>query len=1227
VPVYLDLMTRMDKKSAEDAAKDITDKFVDAAKDINGTVGNILEKMFDGIDGSKGREQIKSLQDEYQKLAKAAGDAERQQVSSAGNVEVAIKRLHEAHDKYGASASQTAVAENRLTAAWAQSSQAAMAAAAASKTAAGAHDALAAASSGAAEGASMMGGPMLAAAAAVAAAGDAAYEAGKKLFDMGEQWADVSDRITFATGKVGADVKAMTDQIADIANHTAAPIDTIGQVYTQLTRIKDLNGETLNDLTKQISDFDQMNKDAPVNVQLFTRTMQEFHVPADQMGKDLDLMNSAAQDGQVPLNELLTTMRDAGPTADIAGLSFGQMANVLAAVEASGVNVDNALKGIKMGLGNLATDSPKLQKLIKFGPDENDLQRLKDVIQKIQEMHNAGDDVGAIDLGKTVFGRSWTDIGQAIIDAKLNVDDLNTSLGNGGRTIEAQRTATQRFGDDWQKVKNQITDALKPLSEDVFKTLDDGLRGFSTLLEALVHGDAWKVLRSSFGLDPVPQQDGHTVPKTPSHPGPPGAPGPNVPSGSNTPAVPTGPDISTAAPYHPLDLNPADKPRGAETYDEWVNSQKAVQSALNRQSDTGEQLAAAQARQKDLLDGGKATQEELNSVSEEINKAKRDNLQATQDLTIAEQKYSEDANKKTKGKSDNPFDDYDPFKEATKHSTGLIPQLAGLLAAGAVNQALGNPYGKMQAAKKGEDPSNPLYVSDVAGGTTGGVPGYLSKLFANNAAGQPTPDSATGLSPSNAPAGSIPQMIPGQPKAGPPVSPNVALQSHSESMKTPSGATVVSDGNIPSGLKDAEALAKSASGQKYGYGGVGDEKSGGLYDCSGYMSAIYGALTGKPMPKQRFFTTESDFSKLGFEKGFDPNSDFNIGVHHGGGGPNSHMAGTLGGVNVESGGPKDMTQYGGSAAGATTSEFEDHWHLPNSAIVGDGAVPDAPQPPKGYATGGLAPSDTVPAMLTPKEFVVKKDAAEKHLPELQAMNAGQDDPHKPTPDRVSPTTTGPGASSRGPLGSVTPPPPGPRIGQGQGPGFGISGGIIGMAETAAIMAAMAAGGMAIGGIVPDSPGGVGQSAGASVGGGAPPGGGTTGGKGGAPSGGGGDPMTAVINRTVGLFGQYGGIAAQGLMSSLIPGASQKGGISDGGILSKLAGGIAGAHPSAPNTAGNTAVPLAPPGGGPGSTGDTHNHIGMQAGVSIGTLVNQNGQSGTDLANDLAFKGYSGYGGR
>lgn len=112
---------------------------------------------------------------------------------------------------------------------------------------------------------------------------------------------------------------------------------------------------------------------------------------------------------------------------------------------------------------------------------------------------------------------------------------------------------------------------------------------------------------------------------------------------------------------------------------------------------------------------------------------------------------------------------------------------------------------------------------------------------------------------------------------------------------------------------------------------------GTLYDCSGFMSQIYNRMTGKDMPR---FNTESDLSAYGFVRGTKPGT-FQLGIHHGGGGPNSHMAGTLpDGRNVESGG--SGVQIGAGASGAFDKQFEDHWFLPGSESMGGASAMSMP---------------------------------------------------------------------------------------------------------------------------------------------------------------------------------------------------------------------------------------------------------------------------------------------
>lgn len=144
---------------------------------------------------------------------------------------------------------------------------------------------------------------------------------------------------------------------------------------------------------------------------------------------------------------------------------------------------------------------------------------------------------------------------------------------------------------------------------------------------------------------------------------------------------------------------------------------------------------------------------------------------------------------------------------------------------------------------------------------------------------------------------------------------------------------------------------QSQQGKAYQYGT--------LYDCSGFMSQVYNQLTGRQMPR---FNTESDLAAYGFVRGSKPGT-FQLGIHHGGGGPNSHMAGTLpDGRNVESGG--SGVQIGAGAHGAFDPQFEDHWYLPGSeGLSGTGGLGRSLMlgMPGTGAGGAVAPGGATPA--------------------------------------------------------------------------------------------------------------------------------------------------------------------------------------------------------------------------------------------------------------------------
>lgn len=135
-------------------------------------------------------------------------------------------------------------------------------------------------------------------------------------------------------------------------------------------------------------------------------------------------------------------------------------------------------------------------------------------------------------------------------------------------------------------------------------------------------------------------------------------------------------------------------------------------------------------------------------------------------------------------------------------------------------------------------------------------------------------------------------------------------------MRFAGGGNVDLDGKIAA-LFDQ---LKGEHGKPYQYGGVGNPS----WDCSGIWSGIVQFLNGGSLRGGRIFNTESVFENFGFEKGL--NGRVTIGVMRGGGGPNSHMAGTIDGVNIESAGDHGV-QIGGAARGSDNSLFTLHWTL------------------------------------------------------------------------------------------------------------------------------------------------------------------------------------------------------------------------------------------------------------------------------------------------------------
>lgn len=508
---------------------------------------------------------------------------------------------------------------------------------------------------------------------------------------------------------------------------------------------------------------------------------------------------------------------------------------------------------------------------------------------------------------------------------------------------------------------------------------------------------------------------------------------------------------------------------------------------------------------------------------------------------------------------------YDPFQEAGQGGFTL-PNIARLMATFFTNMALGNPYGKLQAAKRGESPSNPMYVqmADGAGGLISLTKDQLKIMQAT----LKLQEAQSRESEMTAKYG------PGSPEA----------------LRAQLGVTKAQQGldnlrfqqSIPSGATDADVLNAMGVGPgRYAQTQAADLTQG-LGDCSSAVEDLVNLMDGMPTGGRQMSTANAAewLQSRGFMPGYQPGA-FNVAFNQ------THMQATLpGGTPFNWGSDSSAANAGIGGSGALDPALTQRFYRPVGLPLEPGLAPPVTPPVGGGIGGGggllgaLGGAPGSPMLTTPS---LTPSAG----PVPGAAAAGPPSPLS----TMYPNGYGGGTSmGRTPIGANQ----SRQFGQDGGPsggGFGVKGGLLGMAQGAASTGISAG----INAIAP----GAGQAASAAS-----------------------DILTQEANRFVGYVGQLAGIGVSGLLETFS--------LNDSAIadpskswFGKIAMGLAGARPATPNTAGETAPPLKAEdaqqqGGGqnaqPGplvQINEMHNHggDGQQVGRDIGRqmmAVNPNG---------------------
>ncbi len=324
---------------------------------------------------------------------------------------------------------------------------------------------------------------------AFAALAVGAIAVGNKLYDMGKMWDNVSDNITAKTGKVGDELQAVVDQVVAVGNTTAATHEELGAIAAQAVQSLRLSGDQLGSMMKQLAELNNLTGEQ-TNVRGLGMIFRMFGVDAKDQVPFLNDLYSTFQKMGIPVNDLIATLDKGGTVLAGFGMSATQAAATIALFEQAGVPADQALRGLTAAFKNLNA----------AGKDPS--QGLRDMVTQIKALHDAGNDLGtggARDMAEQYFGKGFGPMLQAIIEGRLEIDKLPTSVGQTKDSIDTATKATEDFSEKWRVLSNNFASVVKPAATGFFDWMNDQLINITEVMVDIPRrfAEEWHNLKNS----------------------------------------------------------------------------------------------------------------------------------------------------------------------------------------------------------------------------------------------------------------------------------------------------------------------------------------------------------------------------------------------------------------------------------------------------------------------------------------------------------------------------------------------------------------------------------------------------------------------------------------------------------------------------------------------------------------------------------------------------------
>lgn len=276
---------------------------------------------------------------------------------------------------------------------------------------------------------------------------------------------DSRNSIAVATGATGEDLNGLFGEFKDVLKSVPGPMkdvsDTVGAMATQLG----LSGNELERVTRLGVEFGQvLDLDVGKTADDAARVMNQFGVSADDADEFFGDLLKTTQDFGVDANALLGDMENMGPALQAIGFGAEGAAAFLGEANQAGLNVTR-LKSPLLQFADAA---------IKAGQDPAEA-----FAEFTKQAQGLTDSTELLALANKTFGTTGGAAIAEMIEAGIDLDQLNDSLGDNAGLVSDAAAATRTWQEKLQILRNKVLVKIEP----VLAGITSGLKRFAGFLE------------------------------------------------------------------------------------------------------------------------------------------------------------------------------------------------------------------------------------------------------------------------------------------------------------------------------------------------------------------------------------------------------------------------------------------------------------------------------------------------------------------------------------------------------------------------------------------------------------------------------------------------------------------------------------------------------------------------------------------------------------------------